>query len=109
MSTATLPGSRAVTCPQWCAGDCDDWTDGTYHGSAFTDVPARSESDGPVTVSVSASRLDRAGQEPVLAVDLLVGPQGRISMVDLTFTPEQARQLAAVLLTAAGNADGGVG
>ncbi|MDZ5443776.1 hypothetical protein U2F26_13690 [Micromonospora sp. 4G57] len=95
----------AAVCPPWCASDCRDWAEGAqHHASTFADVQAVSHVDGPVTLSVSATRVDRPGQDPAPSVNLLIGPDGRISMDDLALTPEHARQLAAALLTAADNA-----
>jgi hypothetical protein len=103
--TTTLPAIE-TPCPPWCAGDCADWADGArYHGSAFTDVKGVCHDVGPAVVAVSATRLDEAGSEPVPSVNMLIGREGRISHEDVSFTPEQARQLAAALLASADNAE----
>lgn len=84
----TAPPMTAAVCPPWCAGDCRDWAEGAeHHASAFADVQAVSHVDGPVTLSVSATRVDLPDQEPAPSVNLLIGPDGRISMDDLTLTP----------------------
>lgn len=104
----TTAADDVDTCPDWCAGGCDEWSDtegSRYHGSDFRTVAARSHMDGNAEIAVSATRLDEPDAEPVKTVNMLIGPSGRISMDDVSLTPEQARELAAALIEAADDAD----
>lgn len=104
----TATAADTATCPDWCAGGCDEWSDtegSRYHGSDFRTVAARSHMDGAAEIAVSATRLDEPGTESAMTVNMLIGPSGRISMDDVSLSPEQARILAAALVEAADNAD----
>lgn len=107
MSAATL--TRAVNtaaCPAWCDGQCPGWRDDVdgsiYHTSEFKSVAVDSSERPDLDLYVNVAQLEVPGRNNPAEVHMLVG--GGLGE-DFTLSARTARELAAMLLAAADNAD----
>jgi hypothetical protein len=98
--------AETATCPPWCDGTCETWVDevegSRYHGSPFASIMVDSHDRPKVELAVSVTRLDVPGEPSAAEVHLLAG--GMLGE-DFCLTPARARELAAMLLNSADQAD----
>ncbi|WP_106129430.1 DUF6907 domain-containing protein [Pseudosporangium ferrugineum] len=103
MTTLLEPEDPNPTCLAaitWCNGDCHEWED-LHHSSGFDTMAARAGAETETTISVSVYRTDIADEPGPVEICLLADS----TTSELVFTPARARQLSAMLMNAADDAD----